>query len=153
MFGTNSTGVRICQYEMCFGCHSQIVHSCIAWCSKYPVRSCSGTQNPFQNHLHNGLEHKGLLVYGLSYSCLVCSSGIGESVVWQPACGIYTCPPLAHTRWSTCCQWCSRQQVPHPFWGNYTYHATPTSSQQTLGGWCEKRWKQQRYLGEGIRAG
>ena len=52
---------------------------------------------------------------------------------WQPACGIYTCPPLTHTRRSTCCQWCSRQQVPHPFWGNYTYHATPTSSQRRWG--------------------
>ena len=27
--------------------------------SKYPVRRCLGTQNPLQNHLQKGLEHKG----------------------------------------------------------------------------------------------
>ena len=28
---------------------------------KYPVRRCLGTQNPFQNHLQKGLEHKGFV--------------------------------------------------------------------------------------------
>ena len=54
---------------------------------------------------------------------------------------------LAACMWnlqSTCCQWCSRQQVPHRFWGNCTCHATRTSSQQTLGGWYEKRWTRPR---------
>ena len=41
------------------------------WCSKYPVRRCSGTQNPLQNHLQKGLEHKGwkkvMVTFGLAW--------------------------------------------------------------------------------------
>ena len=34
----------------------------------------------------------------------------------------------------------SKQQGPHQFWGSSTCRTTPTSSQQRLGGWSDKRW-------------
>ena len=34
-------------------------HAHTPLCSKYPLRRCLGTQNPLQNHLQKGLEHRG----------------------------------------------------------------------------------------------
>ena len=49
-----------------------------------------------------------------------------------------------HTASSLCSRPAARSGTssrgPHQFWGSSTYHASPTSFQQRLGGWFDKRW-------------
>ncbi len=46
--------------ESCFWSPLVLSEICLPSCSKYPVRRFLGTPNPLQNHLQNGLEHKGI---------------------------------------------------------------------------------------------